>query len=310
AAPPHRGEMTATSTNTPRAVTRLAAEWPTLALFAVAYGGVAGLLFLPVWAAIPGLALLIALHASLQHEAIHGHPFRAAWANAALAWPPLTLAIPYLRFYDTHLAHHTDARLTDPFDDPETNFLASADYARLPAWVRGVLRVNNTLIGRLLIGPVVGQVMFVMGDVRAAREGDRRVALGWLLHVPAVVVVIALVLLSPLPLWAYLVAAYLALSILKIRTFCEHQAHEQTGGRSVIIEDRGPLALIFLNNNLHVVHHLHPNVPWYELPAQFRARRDKYLKLNDDYRFSSYWEVFRRYFLRAKDPVAHPLWRR
>jgi hypothetical protein len=33
------------------------------------------------------------------------------------------------------------------------------------------------------------------------------------------------------------------------------------------------------------------------------------LRRNDGYRFASYAEVFRRYFWRAKDPVAHPLWR-
>ncbi|MEM6897536.1 MAG: fatty acid desaturase [Pseudomonadota bacterium] len=285
-------------------------EWPTLALFAACYCGVAASLFAPLAVAIPVLAVLIALHGSLQHEAIHGHPFRAGWANALLAWPPLTLAIPYLRFYDTHLAHHRDARLTDPFDDPETQYLDAGVFETLPRWFQAVLTVNNTLLGRMLLGPIIGQALFMAADLRALRGGDGRVALGWLLHLPAVAVVLGLVALSPLPVWAYLLAAYGGLSILKIRTFCEHQAHEQSGGRSVIIEDRGPLAFIFLNNNLHVVHHLHPNVPWYALPAQFRARRERYLKLNDGYRFASYGEVFARYLTRAKDPVPHPLWRR
>ena len=34
----------------------------------------------------------------------------------------------------------------------------------------------------------------------------------------------------------------------------------------MIIEDRGPLSLLFLNNNYHVIHHIHPRVPWYKLP--------------------------------------------
>ncbi|MEO1703768.1 MAG: fatty acid desaturase [Pseudomonadota bacterium] len=284
-------------------------EWPTLGLLTLCYGGVAAALYAPVWLAIPVLGLLIALHASLQHEAIHGHPFRSPWLNAALVWPPLTLAIPYLRFYDTHLAHHRDARLTDPFDDPETHFLDEGVWETLPRAAQVVLSANNTLLGRLVLGPVVGQVLFMAGDARALGR-DGRVALGWLVHLPAVALVLWAVSLTPLPIWAYLIAAYLGLSILKIRTFCEHQAHEQTGGRSVIIEDRGPLALIFLNNNLHVVHHLHPNVPWYALPEQFRRNRARYLRLNDDYRFASYGDIFRRYFFRAKDPVAHPLWRR
>jgi len=75
----------------------------------------------------------------------------------------------------------------------------------------------------------------------------------------------------------------------------------------VLIEDRGPLALIFLNNNLHVVHHMHPRVPWYDLPAMFRANRDLYLQRNGGYYYRSYAEIFARHLLRAKDPVPHPL---
>ncbi|MEM9437057.1 MAG: fatty acid desaturase [Pseudomonadota bacterium] len=285
-------------------------EWPTFALIALCYAGFGAAIFAPLVYAVPCLAVLIALHASLQHEAIHGHPFKSPLANAALVWPPLTLAIPYLRFYDTHLAHHEDVRLTDPFDDPETQYLDESVWETLPRWAQAVLSANNTLLGRLLIGPVVGQALFMAADYRAAREGDRRVLLGWMLHIPAVALVLWGVALAGFPVWAYLVAAYGGLSILKIRTFCEHQAHEQTQGRSVIIEDRGPLALIFLNNNLHVVHHMHPKVPWYDLPAQYRANRARYLRANDEYSFASYGEIFRRYLFRAKDPVAHPLWRR
>jgi fatty acid desaturase len=54
---------------------------------------------------------------------------------------------------------------------------------------------------------------------------------------------------------------------------------------------------------------MHPRVAWYRLPALYRANREKYLSRNDGYVYRSYGEVFRRYFLRVKDPVAHPLWR-
>ena len=70
-----------------------------------------------------------------------------------------------------------------------------------------------------------------------------------------------------MPWWAYLLAAWIGHALLKIRTYLEHRAHEAPRARTVIIEDRGPLALLFLNNNLHVVHHCHPAVPWYRLPA-------------------------------------------
>ena len=44
--------------------------------------------------------------------------------------------------------------------------------------------------------------------------------------------------------------------------------------RIVITEDRGPLAWLFLNNNLHVARHRPLNRPWYDLPALYAARRD------------------------------------
>ncbi len=76
----------------------------------------------------------------------------------------------------------------------------------------------------------------------------------------------------------------------------------------MVIEDRGIFAFLFLNNNFHVVHHMHPRVAWYKLPAQYVANRAHYLRRNDGYRYASYWQVIRAYLLRPKDPVPHPLW--
>jgi fatty acid desaturase len=243
-------------------------------------------------------------------EALHGHPFRSRAWNEAVVFPALCLVIPYGRFRDTHLAHHREEILTDPHDDPESNYLDPAHWARLPGWMRAVLRANNTLLGRIVLGPLVAQAAFLRADWAAIRGGDRAVLRAWAWHVPAVGMVLAWLALVPMPLWAYLIAVWLGLGLLKIRTFLEHRAHERARGRTVIIEDRGPLALLFLNNNLHVVHHMHPEVPWYRLPALYAARRDHYLRRNEGYLYRSYAEVFRAHFLRAKDPVPHPLWPR
>ena len=159
-----------------------------------------------------------------------------------LVFGSLNLVIPYLRFRDTHLAHHMDARLTDPYEDPESNYLDPAVWRTLPRWVQRALAFNNTLLGRMAIGPLVGQIAFMATDWRLIRAGDRAARVGWLWHLPAFVVVLAIVTLSPMPLWAYALSIYLGLAVLKIRTFLEHQAHERASARTVIIEDRGPLA--------------------------------------------------------------------
>ena len=235
--------------------------------------------------------------------------FASPAANEALVFPALGLFIPYRRFRDTHLAHHNDATLTDPYDDPESNYLDPAVWRQLSRPVQAVLRANNTLLGRMLLGPAVAQIVLMRTDWRAIRAGDRAVRYAWLRHLPALALVATwLGLVATMPAWAYVLGAYLGLSILKIRTFLEHQAHARASGRTAVIEDRGPLALIFLNNNLHVVHHMHPKVPWYRLPALYARHREHYLRRNGGYRYRSYAEVFRRHLLRAKDPVPHPLW--
>jgi fatty acid desaturase len=224
-----------------------------------------------------------------------------------LIWPPLLLTVPYARFKATHLAHHHDEVITDPYDDPETNYLAGDTWAQLPRVVQWILGFNNTIAGRLTIGPAIGTVSFLMTEWRIR---DKAVLRTWLWHIPAVLAVCIVVAASPMPVWAYLIAAYLGMSILKLRTFLEHQAHERASGRSVIVERGGIFGFLFLNNNLHVVHPMHPRVAWYQLPALYRSRKDHYLRRNGGYFYTSYGQVLRRYFLTPKDPVAHPLWRR
>lgn len=283
-------------------------RWPTLALILGCYAAWISVLFwFPGGLALILLIPLIALQASLQHEVLHGHPFASRPLSEALVIGSLNLAIPYVRFRDTHLAHHTDATLTDPYDDPESYYLDPAAWARLPRVARAILAANNTLLGRVLIGPFLGQILFMATDLRLGLAGNRDVAFGWAIHVATAVPILALVVVSPTPLWLYGLACYGGLAVLKIRTFLEHQAHARARGRTVIVEDRGPLAFLFLNNNLHVVHHMHPRVPWYLLPQVYAANKDRYLRCNDGYRYSSYGQVFRQYLLRPKESVAHPL---
>lgn len=289
-------------------------EWPTVLLAGACYGGWIGAVVwmsgISVILSVLALAVLLTLHSSLSHEALHGHPFPNRRLNEALVAPPLGLFVPYPRFRDLHLEHHRDSDLTDPYDDPESNYLDPGVWLALPRWQRWIFKLNNTLLGRMALGPAIGTVRFLASDARLIARGERALALVWALHGVGCAAVLAIVAVSPMPVWAYLVAAYLGFSILKIRTFAEHRAHEKVRARTVIVEDRGPLALLFLNNNLHVVHHMHPRAPWYALPRLYAARAAHYRACNDHYVFRGYGEVFRRHLLRSKDPVPHPLWSR
>jgi fatty acid desaturase len=292
--------------------TQRAIEWPTLVVFATTYA-LWALGTVVLWPISPVLAMLvtalaIAQYSSLTHEVLHGHPFRNQTLSEALVFPGITVYVPYLRFKDLHLQHHFDPALTDPYDDPESNFVDPAVWAHLPAHKKAVLRFNNTLFGRMLLGPAISLWALVAGDLAAILKGDRRVALGWGLHVAGLALVAWWLLsVGTLPVWAYLLSAYLGWSLLKIRTYLEHRAHEAARARTVVIESRGPLSLLFLNNNFHVVHHMHPGVAWYRLPALYFGNRDHYLRRNDGYVYRSYVEIFREFLFRAKDPVPHPI---
>ena len=289
-----------------------AIEWPTVFLWLACWGlWLIGVFVLPMVSMLLAgvvLTLVLVLQSSLSHEALHGHPFASRRVNDGLAIVSLGLLVPYIRFRDTHLAHHIDERLTDPYDDPETNFYDPAVWARMAHWQQQIMQLNNTLLGRMLIGPLISQVMFMRGDWREMRQGNRAIICAWGIHLLSSALVITVVVTSPMPIWIYLMCCYFAMSVLKIRTFLEHRAHQYSTARTVIIDDKGPLAFLFLNNNLHAVHHLHPQVAWYNLPRLYRDNTDSYDGFNEDYNYRSYAQVIARYFVKAKDPVPHPLW--
>ena len=286
----------------------LIAEWPTFAALLGCYGGWIALLFGPLWLSVPGLAVMIALQSSLQHEIIHGHPTRYPWLNVALVFASLNLLIPYGRYQDTHLAHHTDEWLTDPYDDPESNYLDPAVWNALPTWLQRVHVLNATLAGRLLIGVLISQYYFMRSDLRDICAGRKDVLRDWLLHIPAAALVIWIVIATGYPLWAYFLAAYGGLALLKIRTFAEHRAHEDVQARTAVIEDRGFFAFLFLNNNFHSVHHMYPHISWYALPGFYQAQKGKFMLGNQGYIYKGYRQLFARHFFHCKEPVPHPLW--
>ncbi|MBU4528265.1 MAG: fatty acid desaturase [Hoeflea sp.] len=250
----------------------------------------------------------ITLHSSLQHEFLHGHPFRNQKLNDLLIAPPIGVLVPYLRFKSCHLTHHINENITDPYDDPESYYLDRTVWATLPAWFRSLLVANNTLVGRITLGPALATVGFLRSEYVRAKAGDRAIPMIWLRHILAVVLLFWLISsYGSLPPMAYFIAAYFGMGLLMVRSFLEHQAVEKTNQRSVIIETRGPLSLLFLNNNFHSVHHAYPSLAWYRIPAFFRENRERFLRMNGGYRYESYWEVFRRFAFRPKEPVAWPI---
>jgi fatty acid desaturase len=294
---------------------RRVVEWPTAALAMVIYGGWAVLTFfhaaLPPWLLLPLGAWLVAWHGSLQHEIIHGHPTRWRRLNTAIAFPPLSLWLPYEHYRRTHLAHHRDERLTDPLDDPESFYWEAGAWERLGGAGRALVRLQSTLLGRLLLGPAwcIGRFLVAEARLVLAGHGDARRL--WLRHgLAAAAVVFWLEAVCGLGVLFYFFGiVYPATSLLLLRSFAEHRAEAEPGWRTAVVERPGPFGVLFLFNNLHAVHHARPALPWYELPRWYRAHRGEVAAANGGLVYRSYAEVARRFLLRPHDTPRHPFGR-
>ena len=248
---------------------------------------------------------LITLHSSLQHEFLHGHPFKAQWINDLLVTLPVGLYLSYHRFKESHLKHHNNHILCDPDKDPESWYLNDEDWHEKSKFNQLLLTLNNTLLGRMLLGPTLGGFGFIFSEIT---NGNNKVRLTWMLHFfMAGIYVWALYSWGNIPIWAYIVCSYFGLSLLMVRTFLEHQADTSPLARSVIIEKKGFFSFLFLNNNFHAIHHAYPKLAWYRIPALFERNRDRFLSKNKGYYYKSYWEIFARYMFQIKEPVIYPL---
>lgn len=294
-------------------VSRPAVEWPTVAVAAAIYAGYAlltlGYHSLPWWLVLPAGGYLLAWHGSLQHEVVHGHPTRWAWLNRALVFPSLWLWLPLEVYADTHLRHHDDALVTDPVEDPESYYLSRRDWEGAGRLRRALLRFHNTSFGRLLIGPAVAAWRLVVSESRALAGGDYRHAGAWLAHVLACLPVVVWVsFVCEIPLLAYLLLfVYPGISFTLLRSFAEHRARPAVDERMAIVESGPLMSLLYLNNNLHSVHHRDPKLAWYRIPARWRAERDAVMAANGNYRFRGYGDVIRRHAFTAREPVAWPI---
>ncbi|WP_292454328.1 fatty acid desaturase [Mesorhizobium sp.] len=292
-----------------------AIEWPTvvLAFFCYATWLATGFLLWPSYPilALALLALTAALQSSIMHEVLHGHPTRNARVNEAFVFLPIGLVWPFRRFKTIHLRHHADERLTDPLDDPESYYQALWQHDELPPTMKFLLKINNTMAGRFVLGPWLSCVGFFIDDAKQVIAGDKAIRKAWLLHAIGLAVVMPIVQFGfGIPLWLYiLVPVWLGQSLISIRTFAEHQWSEHPEGRTVIVE-RSPLSFLFLNNNLHFVHHKTPTVAWYKLPKLFRDRREEWLRMNNGYAYPNYFALIKAYAFKAKEPIVHPVLRR
>jgi len=263
---------------------------------------------LPLWLAAPLGAILLAWYGSLQHETIHGHPTRSKRVNALIGGLPLSLWVPYEIYRETHIRHHRHSgrRLTEVGHDPESFYLPPGHLANVGPVARVALQANCTLAGRILVGPAIAIATFLGAELRKARA-DRRYRRIWLRHAIAVAAVLAWTVgVCEIPVWIYgLLVVYPSISLTHVRSFAEHRADDHSHLRTNVVEAGRVWSLLFLNNNLHVAHHMHPHVPWHELPRVWRRMQSTSFSAGVVFR-DGYRQVAREYLFRPFITAEHP----
>lgn len=286
-------------------------EWPTLGLIVMCYAvWIAGLSLYPVlgWPALLMVMVATAFHSSLQHEALHGHPTRSRGFNEVLVTWGIALWLPYRRYRSLHLTHHNDINITDPHDDPESWYCDSVQWQRYHSVRKYLLTINRTLAGRLALGPFLVLWGFWFSEVRLMMDGERRVQKAWLIHLVSTLPVLMLLAAFQVPVLTYLLVVVVpSISVVLLRSYIEHRAELTIEHRTGIIEAGRFWSFMFLNNNLHALHHRYPHLAWYILPRIWREEKEAVLDGNGGYYLADgYAEVASKWMFKPREPVVHP----
>jgi beta-carotene hydroxylase len=254
-----------------------AVAWPTLALalilpaslIAVIGLGLSGAL--PLWACTPILAALSYAHYTLVHEAIHGNvvarPRGAAWINTLVGWiGGLGLGAGWPALQRTHVLHHAH---TNTERDPDIAVKGSF-LQLLKKWLVGI--------------PISLLPVFAVKFINPARY--RRV--GEILS-PAEIVQVSTVTLLTLVLlaaaiatgrvaeWLMLWFLPTKLGILMLNIFFQWLPHHPFDQTERYLNTRISLwpggTVLLLQQNLHLMHHLWPSVPFYNYAKLFDRLR-------------------------------------
>jgi fatty acid desaturase len=287
-------------------VLKEAGEWRTLAVVIAVYGltvlTVVRYDVLTPWLAVPMLAVLGAWHLSMQHEVLHGHPFKNQFLNDFIGGIPVTLWIPYLAFKKDHHEHHL-SDLTNPALDNESYYVSQEQWDKAGKIRRAAWTANRTILFRMFVWTIVSTITYVLSVLKRAVRGEKGDRLAVALHVVGLVFVVYLVSLSSMPLWQFALGTLYGGRILNaIRPFPEHKYQSGVETRTAMIMAGRFMSLLMLNNNLHVAHHEEPWVPWYRydglmsrVKAVERAREAGILYEG------GYAEVFRKFSFKPVD---------
>lgn len=246
----------------------LAAGLPTTLVTAIVLGLTGAL---PLWACTPILAVISYAHYTLVHEAIHGNvvagPKNLAWVNTVVGWiGALGMGAGWPALQRTHVLHHSH---TNTERDPDI-FVKGTLAQLLAKWVVGI--------------PISLLPMFALRFV----SPDRYKRIGTILS-PAEIAQVSAVTLFTLALlvvalatghvleWLMLWFLPTRLGILILNIFFQWLPHHPFDQTERYLNTRISLwaggTFLTLQQNLHLMHHLWPSVPFYNYALLFRRLR-------------------------------------
>ena len=220
---------------------------------------------------VPGWPILLLPHGillvflfCLQHEAVHGTPFRSNWLNTVAAWATgLVSVLPPAWFHHFHMAHHRYTH--DPARDPELARSPPRSKPGLvwtiaggPYWMGQVRTLLSSAAGR-------NRDAFVPPRARSAVVWEARLFLAAYLAAAGLSVLCGTTAL----LWCWLVPAllgqpFLRLYLLAEHTGCPHVPDMLRNTRTTFTN--AAVRFVAWNMPYHVEHHVYPAVPFHRLP--------------------------------------------
>ena len=259
--------------------------------------------------ALPLLVVVCALQGSLCHGLIHGHPTRITTLNSLLGSIPLMLFLPYPIYRETHLARHQDENITLPGKDPESYYCSARDFQRKSRAGKMFAWVNMTIAGRLLFNPAVEILGLGKLAWDAVKSNDTPALMRWGVHLVSVgLLMLLIVQYFQVPWWHYLLIAYFANSLTRIRSFYEHRARVSVSERTVLMEPCLFFRILFLNLNFHLAHHEHPAIPWYRLGDYYHDHRADLISRSGNFYYRGYRHWLLGHLFRPVDSPVHPFY--
>lgn len=223
-----------------------------------------------VWVTILVNAAVTFLMFTVVHEAVHHSISRKPWVNGLLgrlAWIFVSPTFGFSSFAFVHLAHHRYAN--DPADDPD----AFANHARL--W-------------QLPFRWALSDVFYVAYyRPRMRSRPTRELTEAALMFTLSMAVVTAAAVTGNLWTLAVVVAIPQRIGMIVLAWWFDwlpHHGLNDTPGTNRYRTSRIRVGMewlvtpLMLSQNYHVVHHLHPRVPWYRYLPTWRENEKAHLE--------------------------------